>query len=81
MAQRKYKTEWSEQHHARESVATVASPTRILQRLLDERRGAMPETHVDRWSQRRALLFITISASMLWVAILVAGAQTASAIV
>jgi len=81
MAQRKYKTERSEQHHARENAATVASPTRILHQLLDERRGALPEPHVDRWSQRRALMFIAVSASMLWAAILVAGAQTASAII
>jgi hypothetical protein len=83
MAQRKYQTDSSEQQGAssvaspRESSMSVQSPARVLQRLLDERNSAFPEPHVERWSQRRTVAFLVASASALWLAILVAGAQAA----
>jgi hypothetical protein len=86
MAQLKRKTEWSEGQEAlpivtaREGAAAVQSPARILQQLLEEHKGQLPDPHVERWSQRRAMAFILASASALWMAILVAGATAAKAL-
>lgn len=85
MAQRKFQTEWTEDQGAtpvstaREGATAVQSPARMLQQLLDERNGQMVDTYAERWSHRRAVAFITASASALWMAILVAGATAAKA--
>jgi hypothetical protein len=86
MAQLKLKTEWSEEQEAlpivtaRDGATAVQSPARMLQQLLDERNGQLPEPHVERWSQRHAVAFILASASALWMAILIAGATAAKAL-
>jgi hypothetical protein len=86
MAQRKIQAEWSEQQDsspvatAREGTMAVQSPARLLQQLLDERNGQLPEPQVERWSQRRAVAFILASASALWMAILIAGTEVAKAL-
>ncbi|QJU57855.1 hypothetical protein HL653_08675 [Sphingomonas sp. AP4-R1] len=85
MAQRKLKTEWAEEQGsplstAREGVMAVQSPARLLQQLLDERNGQLPDPHVELWSHRRAMAFIVASASALWMAILIAGATAATAL-
>ncbi|MDO6416474.1 hypothetical protein Q4F19_18975 [Sphingomonas sp. BIUV-7] len=83
MAQRKYKTEWTEQQGnapvaaARDGAMSVQSPARLLQQMLDERNAQLLEPQVDRWSQRRAVAFMAASASALWLAILAAGTQIA----
>jgi hypothetical protein len=85
MAQLKFQTEWSEEQGsspvstAREGAMAINSPARMLQKLLDERNGQLAEPHVERWSQRRAVAFITASASALWMAILIIGATAAKA--
>jgi hypothetical protein len=86
MAQRKLKTDWTEHQDAtpvaaaREGAMAVQSPARLLQQLLDERNGVLPEPHVERWSQRRAVAFIAASASALWMAILTTAAHVVKAV-
>ena len=78
MAQPK-KAEWAVDSHRPTSPRAAlpmhagVSPAHQLQRLLEDR--ALVEPEVERWSQRRALAFIMVSASALWLAIIATGVK------
>ena len=55
-----------------------ASPARALQQLLDQRTSQVED--VERWSRRRQIAFIVVSASALWAAILELATQAVRAI-
>lgn len=54
------------------------SPARALQQLLDERTSRVSDS--ERWSRRRQLAFILVSAAALWAAILEVATQTVRAV-
>lgn len=84
MAAAKQKIEWPVNATAASSGgsdragAHAPSPARALQRLLDQRTAPVEE--VERWSRRRQIAFIAVSATALWAAILEIASQAVRAI-
>jgi hypothetical protein len=60
-----------------EGLKAAPSPALVLQQQLAQRTVAMPVPHVEKWSPRRSLALIVSASAALWMAILMAGAETA----
>ena len=83
MALAKPKTEWpvnaiGTPRALSSDMPATPSPARALQQLLDERTSHVSDT--ERWSRRRQIAFIAVSACALWAAILEMATQAVRAI-
>jgi hypothetical protein len=63
-----------------DSFTASPSPARALQQQLEMHASEQHLPDIQKWSPRRALAFIVMSAAALWMALIVAGAQVVRAI-
>ncbi len=58
-----------------DGVAAMHSPARSLQQQLEMHAANQILPHVEKWSPRRALAFIVATSAVLWMGLIVAGAE------